>query len=271
MNKVDDERRASTTSGRSCASGSVNRGRCRAIHGRLSGELLDVDRRSAARGPRRSAGRRCQRRGRGRARRRHLLGGDRRPPERRQVDAVQPARGRGTLGRARPCPGTTRDAIDTVVETEAARCGSSTPPACAARAKIDEPSRVLQPRARARGDRPRRRRLLVIDASEGVTHQDQRLAERVDASGSRGGARAQQVGPARRRGARKGDAGSVADMLGFLSYAPVLPISALSGRRVHHAAARVARGARRRTTRASRPRCSTGSCATRRPRTRRRS
>src|SRR5262249_36862909 len=73
--------------------------------------------------------------------------------------------------------------------------------------------------------------LFVVDASEGVTHQDQRLAERIDAAGTaivivlnkwdlldtdqRAAVRAQ-----------------VADKLGFLSYAPALPVSALTGRRV---------------------------------------
>ncbi|MGH9066677.1 MAG: GTP-binding protein, partial [Acidimicrobiales bacterium] len=74
--------------------------------------------------------------------------------------------------------------------------------------------------------------LLVIDATEGVTHQDQRLAERVDAAGSpvvivlnkweRLGAEA-----------RVEVLADVADRLGFLAYAPVVKISALTGLGVH--------------------------------------
>jgi GTP-binding protein len=69
----------------------------------------------------------------------------------------------------------------------------------------------------------------VIDATDGVTHQDQRLGERVDAAGTaivivlnkwdlldaEGRARAKI---------------DVADRLAFLSYAPVLTVSALTGR-----------------------------------------
>ena len=81
-------------------------------------------------------------------------------------------------------PGTTRDSIDTVVETDrSARSASSTPPACAASPKIDEGTeyyslvRALQ--AVDHADVA----LLVIDATEGVTAQDQRLAERIDVAG----------------------------------------------------------------------------------------
>jgi len=74
--------------------------------------------------------------------------------------------------------------------------------------------------------------VLVIDAIEGVTHQDQRLAERVDTAGSPvvillnkwelldAEARAQVLE-------------DVADRLSFLGYAPVLKISAKTGLGVH--------------------------------------
>ena len=75
--------------------------------------------------------------------------------------------------------------------------------------------------------------LLVIDATEGVTHQDQRLAERIDAAGCPVVVAAQQVGAARRRAAGRRDAARSADRLHFLGDAPVLKISALSGKGVH--------------------------------------
>src|SRR5205085_11965080 len=71
--------------------------------------------------------------------------------------------------------------------------------------------------------------LLVIDATEGVTHQDQRLAERIDAAGSPvvmilnkwdlldADQRAEVVD-------------GVEDRLAFLGYAPVLKASALTGK-----------------------------------------
>ena len=45
--------------------------------------------------------------------------------------------------------------------------------------------------------------LLVIDATQGVTHQDQRLAERVDAAGCPVVVLLNKMGAARRRGARR--------------------------------------------------------------------
>ena len=81
-------------------------------------------------------------------------------------------------------PGTTRDAIDTVVETEDGPLRFVDTAGMRRRSRIDEPTeyyslvRALQAVDRADAA------LLVIDATEGVTHQDQRLAERVDAAGT---------------------------------------------------------------------------------------
>ena len=81
-------------------------------------------------------------------------------------------------------PGTTRDAIDTVVET-AVRPGPLRrhrrhAPQRAASTRAPSTSRLVRAlRAVDKADVA----LLVIDATQGVTHQDQRLAERVDAAG----------------------------------------------------------------------------------------
>ena len=81
-------------------------------------------------------------------------------------------------------PGTTRDAIDTVVETEDGPLRFVDTAGLRRKSQIDEPSeyyslvRALEAIDRADAA------LFVIDASEGVTHQDQRLAERVDAAGT---------------------------------------------------------------------------------------
>ena len=81
-------------------------------------------------------------------------------------------------------PGTTRDTIDTVVETEDGPLRFVDTAGMRRRSRVDEPTeyyglvRALQAVDRADAA------LLVIDASEGVTHQDQRLAERVDAAGT---------------------------------------------------------------------------------------
>ena len=74
--------------------------------------------------------------------------------------------------------------------------------------------------------------LLVIDATEGVTHQDQRLAERIDAAGSPVVILLNkwELLDAERRA---DVVAQVADRLGFLGYAPVLKVSAMTGLGVH--------------------------------------
>jgi GTP-binding protein len=80
-------------------------------------------------------------------------------------------------------PGTTRDAIDTVVETEEGPIRFVDTAGMRRRSRIGEGTeyyslvRALQ--AVDRSDVA----LLVIDATEGITAQDQRLAERIDAAG----------------------------------------------------------------------------------------
>jgi GTP-binding protein len=80
-------------------------------------------------------------------------------------------------------PGTTRDTIDTVVDTDDGPIRFIDTAGMRRRSRIDEGTeyyslvRALQ--AVDRADVA----LLVIDATEGVTAQDQRLAERVDAAG----------------------------------------------------------------------------------------
>ena len=81
-------------------------------------------------------------------------------------------------------PGTTRDAIDTLIETDEGTVKLIDTAGMRRRARSGEGpeyySLVRALRALDRADVA----LLVLDATEGVTHQDQRLAERIDASGS---------------------------------------------------------------------------------------
>lgn len=129
-------------------------------------------------------------------------------------------------------PGTTRDTIDTIVETDDGTLRFVDTAGLRRRSRIDEPTeyyslvRALQAIDRADAA------LLVIDATEGVSHQDQRLAERIDAAGTavvvvlnkwdavptedRPDVRAQ-----------------VARQLAFLGYAPVLEVSGKTGRGAH--------------------------------------
>jgi GTP-binding protein len=128
-------------------------------------------------------------------------------------------------------PGTTRDTIDTVVETEDGWLRFVDTAGMRRKSRIDEGTeyyslvRALQAIDRADAA------LLVIDATEGVTHQDQRLAERIDASGCA------VVVVLNKWDALSPDdrddvLADLADRLAFLSYAPVLKTSALTGRNV---------------------------------------
>jgi GTPase len=80
-------------------------------------------------------------------------------------------------------PGTTRDAIDTIVETDEGPVRFVDTAGMRRKARIDEGTEyysfVRALKAIDRADVA----LLVIDSTEGVTHQDQRLAERIDAAG----------------------------------------------------------------------------------------
>jgi GTP-binding protein len=128
-------------------------------------------------------------------------------------------------------PGTTRDTIDTVVETEDGWLRFVDTAGMRRKSRIDETTeyyslvRALQAIDRADAA------LLVIDATEGVTHQDQRLAERIDASGCATVVVLNKwdvLDP----DDRDDVLADVADRLAFLSYAPVLKTSALTGRNV---------------------------------------
>ena len=128
-------------------------------------------------------------------------------------------------------PGTTRDTIDTVVETEDGWLRFVDTAGMRRKSRIDETTeyyslvRALQAIDRADAA------LLVIDATEGVTHQDQRLAERIDASGCATVVVLNKWDVVDPDG-RDAVLAEVADRLAFLAYAPVLKTSALTGRNV---------------------------------------
>jgi len=129
-------------------------------------------------------------------------------------------------------PGTTRDTIDTVVETEAGEIRFVDTAGMRRKSKVDDGTeyysfvRALQAIDRADAA------LLVIDATEGVTHQDQRLAERIDVAGSPVLIVLNKFDLLDAE-ARADISEQVEDRLAFLGYAPVLKISALTGKGVH--------------------------------------
>jgi GTP-binding protein len=129
-------------------------------------------------------------------------------------------------------PGTTRDAIDTVVDTSAGLIRFIDTAGMRKRARTEaglETYSVLRSLdALDRADIA----ILVIDAQEGATGQDQRLAERISASGCPAIVilnKWELVIPDER------DAilATVGEKLAFLGDAPVLKMTALSGKGVH--------------------------------------
>jgi len=128
--------------------------------------------------------------------------------------------------------GTTRDSVDTVLETEEGRIRFVDTAGLRRRGKeADGPEYYSLVRALQSIDSSDTA-LLVIDATEGVTHQDQRLAERIDAAGSPVVIvlnKWEMLDDERKAQVQH----QVADMLAFLTYAPVLKVSAMSGMGVH--------------------------------------
>lgn len=130
-------------------------------------------------------------------------------------------------------PGTTRDTVDTIVETpEGTICFIDTA-GMRRKSKTERGTEYFSVlRALDALDRADIA-LLVIDATVGVTHQDQRLAERIGASGCPVVVvlNKWELIPTEERVPILADVG---DRLAFLGEAPVLKISALSGLGVHH-------------------------------------
>ena len=207
-----------------------------ALHGRGTGDLLDevVGLLPAPPGGRR---RRTSRRGPPA----RSLGARAEPGTPRVAIIGRPNVGKSTLfnrllGEERSIvhdmPGTTRDAIDTVVETpDGPVCFIDT----AGLRRPSKTDRGTEQHATLRALRALERAdvaILVIDATVGASHQDQRLAERIGVSGCPAIValnKWDQVPADERDDVLAG----VGDRLAFLGAAPVLKISALSGKGVH--------------------------------------
>ena len=129
-------------------------------------------------------------------------------------------------------PGTTRDAIDTVVETDDGPIRFIDTAGMRRRAKTEagvETYAVLRSlEAIDRADLA----LLVIDGTLGATAQDQRLAERIGAAGCPAVVVCNKWDLVATE-EREGVLGSLADRLAFLGGAPVLRVSATTRRGVH--------------------------------------
>ncbi|TAN29469.1 MAG: GTP-binding protein [Actinomycetota bacterium] len=124
--------------------------------------------------------------------------------------------------------GTTTDSVDTVVETEIGTLKFIDTAGMRRKSHIDEGTEYYSMVRTLRSIDEADVSLLVIDGTQGVTHQDQRLAERIDAAGSPVVVMLNKWDLlSSEEKLRVND--QVDDRLAYLSYAPVLRISALSG------------------------------------------
>jgi GTP-binding protein len=129
-------------------------------------------------------------------------------------------------------PGTTRDSVDTEVETPEGRIRFVDTAGMLRNSKIDEGTEYYSLVRALKSIDDADVAILVIDATEGVTHQDQRLAERVDASGC-------PVVILLNKWELLDDEkkldvdNQVRERLHFMSESPVIKGSALSGKNIH--------------------------------------
>ncbi|MEO6125831.1 MAG: ribosome biogenesis GTPase Der [Ilumatobacteraceae bacterium] len=130
-------------------------------------------------------------------------------------------------------PGTTRDAIDTLVETEDGPIVFVDTAGMRRRSKIDDSAEYYSLVRALRAIDDSDIALFVIDATEGVTGQDQRLAERVDAAGCPIVLMLNKWELIEDAEQRLDIVADVKRKLGFIGDAPILKISALSGKGVH--------------------------------------
>ena len=129
-------------------------------------------------------------------------------------------------------PGTTRDAIDTIVNTPDGPIKFVDTAGMRRKSRIDESTEYFSFVRALQAVDSSDVALLVIDATEGVTHQDQRLAERIDAAGCPIVIllnKWEMLGTE----AKTAVTYDVGQKLAFLGDSEVIRISALTGRNVH--------------------------------------
>ena len=130
-------------------------------------------------------------------------------------------------------PGTTRDVIDTLVETDSGPIRFVDTAGMRRRARVDSGTEYYSVVRALRAVDAADIALVVVDATEGATHQDQRLAERVAIAGSPAVvvlSKWDAVEADRRDDVRR----SVGDRLHFLADAPVLEVSGLTGQGIQN-------------------------------------
>lgn len=137
-----------------------------------------------------------------------------------------------------PEPGTTRDPVDTIVELEGQRYRVVDTAGIRRAARVDDATEfysvVRAKEILAAADVA----LLVIDGTQGVTHQEQRLAEAIEESGA-GLVVLLNKWDITDTEQKEITTSDVGDRLAFVWWAPVLRLSAHTGARVHRIAAAV--------------------------------
>ena len=128
-------------------------------------------------------------------------------------------------------PGTTRDSIDTIVETPAGPIRFVDTAGMRRKARIEDGTEYYSYVRALQAVDDSDVALLVIDATDGITHQDQRLAERVDVSGCPVVMLLNKWDLLNTE-AKEDVMWQVGERLHFLGESPILRISALSGRGV---------------------------------------
>lgn len=129
-------------------------------------------------------------------------------------------------------PGTTRDSIDTIVETEMGDVRFVDTAGMRRKARIDEDTEYYSMIRALHSIDKSDIALLVIDSTMGITHQDQRLAERIDGAGC---PIVVVLNKWELLTAEQRDAVDIAveRKLHFVGNSPVLKMSALTGKGVH--------------------------------------
>ena len=130
-------------------------------------------------------------------------------------------------------PGTTRDAIDTLVETDDGPIVFIDTAGMRRRGKIDDSAEYYSLVRALRAVDEADIAILVIDGTEGVTAQDQRLAERIDVAGCPVVVLVNKWEMVDTGEDRADISAQIADRLHFVGDAPVLKISALTGKGVN--------------------------------------
>lgn len=128
--------------------------------------------------------------------------------------------------------GTTRDSVDTLIETTAGPIRFVDTAGMRRRSRIDEQTEYYSLVRALQSVDTADVALLVIDATEGITHQDQRLAERVDAAGCPVVVLLNKW-ETLDADARAKVSEDVGRKLAFIGESPVLKVSALTGKGVN--------------------------------------